>query len=349
MALRTRGRLLRRRRPASTPPRSARTSRLVSSSSPGYQVQPNKAIVGAQRLRARSGHPPGRRAQGAHAPTRSWTPADVGLAESATSCSASTPGGTRCDARWPSSAIQLADDELDEAFHRFLELADKKKEVFDEDLEALVGEEIREREDLPPRAVPRHAASRDHPDGQVERATAGGDTSGEASRAGPVDAVYQAIDEAVGVERSLTDYQSSRSITAGMDALGEVRVAVEATGRDLHRPRRVPRHHRRVREGLRTGPEQRRVRSRRKGVTMGPRPSPRRSSPRTPAWTRSSPGSSSRRSSTSCSPTTSPRRSPSAEFEKAGVRQRVRPGAASRSCPTTTRRTRTSSRPSRPR
>ena len=83
----------------------ARTSRLVSRLT-GYAVQPNKAIVGPQRVRARVRHPPGRRAQGALDLRDHGRRRPSALDDATRSCSASTPAATRCSRRWRSWATR---------------------------------------------------------------------------------------------------------------------------------------------------------------------------------------------------------------------------------------------------
>ena len=120
---------------------------------------------------------------------------------------------------------------MNEAFRRFKLTADKKKEVTTADLEALVGEEIREREDV---------YSLDHlyvsagsqiiSSSQVGVRRQGEQRAGKAFSGGSVESIFMAIDDAVGVSGKLMDYQV-RSITSGKDSLGEVRVVVEVDGK----------------------------------------------------------------------------------------------------------------------
>ena len=139
MALRTRARRL----PAA-PPRidaasaSTRPAACVSTIT-GIAVQRNKAIVGAERLRARSGHPPARHAAASrhlrdHAPRGRRRPAHRSW------CSASTAAAHALRARAAtSSGTRSTSAALNALFDAFKALADRKKEVFDSDLVALVG------------------------------------------------------------------------------------------------------------------------------------------------------------------------------------------------------------------
>jgi 2-isopropylmalate synthase len=127
--------------------------------------------------------------------------------------------------------IHLDGAELDEAFRRFKVTADKKKEVTTADLEALVGEEIREREDVYSLERFYVSAGTDITStGQVGIRKQGESQAGRAFTGGSVESIFLAIDDAVGVTGKLLDYQV-RSITSGKDSLGEVRVVVEVDGR----------------------------------------------------------------------------------------------------------------------
>jgi 2-isopropylmalate synthase len=129
---------------------------------------------------------------------------------------------------------ELSNDELNRAFARFKELADKKKEITERDLEAIVADEVRGSVEIyhldlvqvscgdhgMPTATVRIVA----PDGRIlEDASIG---------TGPVDAVYKAINRVIDVENSLTEF-SVQSVTAGIDAIGEVTIKVESEGRSF--------------------------------------------------------------------------------------------------------------------
>jgi 2-isopropylmalate synthase len=127
---------------------------------------------------------------------------------------------------------QLSRPELDKAYKLFTKLADQKKEIFEEDLMAILQDgfaQIPERYKL--RAVQATAGSSamatalvtlaDTKSDEAETQTAAGD--------GPVNAVFQAIDRLCGLQGNLIDY-SVRSITRGADAVGEVFVHVEFEG-----------------------------------------------------------------------------------------------------------------------
>jgi len=122
----------------------------------------------------------------------------------------------------------LSDTELDQAFRRFKELADKKKIVTDADLEAVVSDEIYQThevfalEDMQvvcgTLGMPTATVRLRGPDGHsVVRAAMG---------AGPVDATYKAIDEIVAVPNTLREFVV-HAVTEGIDAVGEVTVRLQ--------------------------------------------------------------------------------------------------------------------------
>ena len=127
--------------------------------------------------------------------------------------------------------IHLEGPELDEVFRRFKATADKKKEVTTADLEALVGEEVRQREDVYSLDHVYTTAGTDIiSSSQVGVSTQGRKRAGKAFTGGSIESIMLAIDDAVGVKGKLLDYQV-RSITSGKDSLGEVRVVVEVDGK----------------------------------------------------------------------------------------------------------------------
>ncbi len=205
----------------------ARTSRLVSTLT-GYVIQRNKAIVGRNAFAHESGiHQAGLLSE--KSTFEIIRAADVGLAESDLVLGKHS-GRHALRAKLAELGYQLADDELDEAFNRFKEVADKKKQVTVLDLEALVGEEIRERQDhFTLRSFVSQSGSAITPTSQVEVDVRGRLRRGRSFSNGTVESVFKAIDQAVGMKGSLADYQVA-AISAGKDALAEVRVAVEVNG-----------------------------------------------------------------------------------------------------------------------
>ncbi len=205
----------------------ARTSRLVSAVT-GYVVQPNKAIVGRNAFAHESGiHQDGILKEAST--FEIMRAADVGVTESDLVLGKHS-GRHALRARLAELGHELTDEELDEAFRRFKEIADKKKEVTVVDLEALVGEEIRERQDhFTLRSFVTQSGSVIIPTSQVEVDVRGKTRRGKSFSNGSVESVFKAIDNAVRMRGSLADYQV-RAISEGKDALAEVRVAVVIGG-----------------------------------------------------------------------------------------------------------------------
>ena len=215
-----------------------RTSRLVSSIT-GILVQPNKAIVGANAFAHSSGiHQDGVLKE--RSTYEIIDPVDVGAGGSAIVLTARS-GRHALKHRLEELGYSLPDDEFERVHTAFLELADKKKEVFDEDLEALVGEsertvnEVYHLEQI-------HFTSGEPgiPTATVERITRDGEHIIDSSHGtGPVDAVYKAINRIVKVPNELSEF-SVQAVTRGIDALGEVTIRVTSedgrvfTGRGAH-------------------------------------------------------------------------------------------------------------------
>ena len=136
----------------------------------------------------------------------------------------------------------LPDEEFERVHTAFLALADKKKEVFDEDLEALVGESERTLHEVY-HLEQIHFTSGEPgiPTATVEliRSEDGEHLIDSSHGTGPVDAVYKAINRIVDVPNALSEF-SVQAVTRGIDALGEVTIRVTSpdgrvfTGRGAH-------------------------------------------------------------------------------------------------------------------
>ncbi len=202
----------------------ARTSRMVSNLT-GYQVQPNKAIVGKNAFAHESGiHQDGVLKE--RTTFEIMHAKDIGLGDSDIVLGKHS-GRHALKSRLAELGIHLTGEELDEAFRRFKVVADKKKQVTALDLEALATEEIRERQDE--YSLTRFyvsAGSEIIPTSQVQVAHEGSQREGKAFSGGSVESVFRAIDDAVGITGKLLDYRV-RSISSGKDSLAEVRVVVE--------------------------------------------------------------------------------------------------------------------------
>jgi len=204
-----------------------RTSRLVSDLT-GLAVQSNKAIVGANAFR----HQSGVHQHGILKLLETYEimdARDVGLPRGGILVLNKNSGRHGVKARLEQLGFELSEEELNRVFAAFKELADKKGEIDDRDLEALVADERRTFEELyhldllqvscGNQLVPTATVRLIAPDGQMLVDTATG--------TGPVDAAYKAINRLVGVPNVLTEF-SIKSVTEGIDALGEVTVRIES-------------------------------------------------------------------------------------------------------------------------
>jgi 2-isopropylmalate synthase len=125
---------------------------------------------------------------------------------------------------------QLSRPELDKAYKLFTKLADQKKEIFEEDLLAILQDGIAQiPEAYKLRAVQATAGTSTLATALVTLGDALGERTETAAGDGPVNAVYEAIDKITGIKGKLLDY-TVRSITGGTDAVGEVFVHVEFEG-----------------------------------------------------------------------------------------------------------------------
>ena len=206
-----------------------KTSRLVSDLT-GMSVQPNKAIVGANAFRHESGiHQDGILKE--RTTYEIMDPRDIGLTGT-TLTLGKLSGRHAFKARLEELGYTLTDEEFSRAFTAFKELADKKKEIGDRDIEALIAEEMRtfsETYHLEHVQV----SCGDHlvPTASVKLIGPGGQPLADAALGtGPVDAIYKAINRLVGVPNNLIEF-SVKSVTAGIDAMGEVTIRIESGGK----------------------------------------------------------------------------------------------------------------------
>ncbi len=205
-----------------------KTSRLVSELT-GFTVQPNKAIVGANAFSHESGiHQDG--VIKMPITYEIMDPKTVGIPASSLVLG-KLSGRHAFQERLAELGYSLSEENFNRAFSTFKELADKKKEITDKDIESLVAEEQRTVSEIyhldriqvtcGDRGIPTAAVRLIAPDGQVLADAALG--------TGPVDAVYKAINRLVGVSNELTEF-SVKSVTEGIDAIGEVLIRIESEG-----------------------------------------------------------------------------------------------------------------------
>ncbi|MDP2776926.1 MAG: 2-isopropylmalate synthase [Anaerolineales bacterium] len=204
----------------------SRISKIVSNYT-GIVVQPNKAIVGSNAFAHEAGiHQDGMLK---HQTTYEiMRPEDVGVNQSKLVLGKHS-GRHALRSRLAEMGHSLDEVELDKAFARFKELADRKKTVTDLDLEALIADEFYRPRDVyllsgmqvscGTMGMPTATVRLRGPDGVIHTVAAIG--------TGPVDATYKAIDSIVNVPCTLLEF-NIHAITAGIDALGEVTVRIQS-------------------------------------------------------------------------------------------------------------------------
>ena len=205
-------------------------SKLVSQIT-GYTVQPNKAVVGANAFSHESGiHQDGVLK---HRETYEIMRAeDVGWATNRLTLG-KLSGRSAFKTRLTELGIELPSEEaLNVAFGHFKELADKKREIFDEDIFALIGDEVVAPENEHYRLVSSmfHSETGETPLARLTLSAGGTEKHAESSGSGPVDATFKAIESVAASGSELLLY-SVNAITTGTDAQGEVTVRLSKDGR----------------------------------------------------------------------------------------------------------------------
>jgi len=204
-----------------------KTSRLLSHIT-GVHVQPNKAIVGENAF----AHEAGIHQDGVLKEKSTYEimrPEDIGRPSNKLVLGKHS-GRHALAARLKDLGYELGGGDLDRAFKAFKDLADRKKEVYDEDLMAIVADEAAQSE---------HAYALDYlhvisgtgviPSATVKLRKDGQSFQDSGVGDGPVDAALAAIDAITGMKGRLMDY-ALRSATSGTDAVGEVSVKVDFDG-----------------------------------------------------------------------------------------------------------------------
>jgi 2-isopropylmalate synthase len=206
----------------------ARTSRLVSRLT-GYPIQPNKAIVGRNAF----AHEAGIHQDGVLKERTTYEIMDattVGL-DSNSIVLGKHSGRHALQQAMAELGFEVSGQNLNTAFKRFKELADKKKLVTAMDLEALVTDELREASagyqlewfDV-------EASSRRPPHATVGvRTPDGNEVTGSFTGDGPIDAIFRAINAATNTDARLREFRVD-AVTGGQDALGETSVVVDLHG-----------------------------------------------------------------------------------------------------------------------
>jgi 2-isopropylmalate synthase len=205
-------------------------SKLVSTIT-GYPVQPNKAVVGANAFAHESGiHQDGVLK---HRETYEIMRAsDVGWGANRLTLG-KLSGRNAFKSRLQELGITLPSDQaLNAAFQRFKELADKKREIFDEDIQALLTDETvtPAEEHYKLVSLTAHSETGEQPFARVVMSADGRESRAEARGDGPVDAIFRAIESIAGSGSELLLY-SVNNVTGGTDSQGEVTVRLSREGR----------------------------------------------------------------------------------------------------------------------
>jgi 2-isopropylmalate synthase len=199
-------------------------SRLLSSIT-GVQVQPNKAIVGDNAFAHEAGiHQDG--VLKAAITYEIMTPASIGRASNELVLGKHSGRHAFRD-RLEELGFAVEGDEFERAFKRFKDLADAKKVIFNEDLEAIVADSVQTVDDrFRLESLDLRCGSHSSPSATVRLEIDGRSVETEASGVGPVDAIFLAISELTDTKSELIQYQV-HAVTAGLDAQGEVSVTIE--------------------------------------------------------------------------------------------------------------------------
>ena len=210
-------------------PRLVPTSRLLSNIT-GMQVQRNKAIVGRNAFAHEAGiHQDGMLKE--RTTYEIMRPEDVGFTQTDLVLGKHSGRAALAD-RAKALGYHLTGEQLQEVFDEFKKLADKKKEVYDADIAALIEKQMTVAEDqwklvayevhATGGGEPKVSVTLDRAGEEVSKSTAGGD--------GPLDALFRTIEEITGTSVVVRDFRV-HSVTRGKDAQGESTIEVEHDGR----------------------------------------------------------------------------------------------------------------------
>jgi 2-isopropylmalate synthase len=205
-----------------------KTSRLVSELT-GFAVQPNKAIIGANAFRHESGiHQDGVIKKAIT--YEIMDPKSVGIPSSSLVLG-KLSGRHAFKERLAELGYIMDEESLKHAFQAFKELADKKREITDRDIESLIAEELRTVSEVYHLDhVEVSCGNHNIPTATVRLIAPDGKAVADAALGtGPVDAVYEAINRIVKVPNKLTEF-TVKSVTEGIDAIGEVLIRIESNG-----------------------------------------------------------------------------------------------------------------------
>ena len=206
-----------------------KTSRLLCRIT-GSFVQPNKAVVGDNAF----AHESGIHQHGVLANPLTYeimSPDDVGF-PSTRIVLGKHSGRHALKSKLKELGFELSEEDLDRIFERFKALADKKKEVYEEDIEALVYEEfMKHEEDEPIKVLHYQVQTGDKllPTATVVLTFRGEERTATSTGNGPVDAIIRAIQKALNMEPTLLDF-SIKALTPNTDAQAESRLVIELDG-----------------------------------------------------------------------------------------------------------------------
>ena len=208
----------------------SKTSRLVSKIT-GMVVQPNKAIVGANAFAHTSGiHQDGLLKD--KATYEIMRPESIGLEQNKL-VMGKLSGRHAFRQRLEELGYTLTEEDVNHAFERFKRLADQKKEIYEEDLEVIVSEELaRMTERVLLKSFQVESGTQKTPTATVELEIEGRAVTHTGTGDGPVDAVYRTIAAMTQTKSKLLMF-GVNAITGGTDAQGEVSVRVEENGRTV--------------------------------------------------------------------------------------------------------------------
>ena len=210
-------------------------SKMVSAFT-GMMVQRNKAIVGENAF----SHEAGIHQDGVLKNRETYeimTPESVGINTNKIVLGRHS-GRHGLKVRLEQLGYTISEEELQRIYNSFTELADKKKEVFDDDLRMLMGDEIKKRDEIYELTYLQiHSGSNSIPNAVVRIKNGERVFEEAATGDGPVDAVFNAIERALAIKSEVESYQV-RSVTSGRQAMGEVLVRIRSgeksfTGRGI--------------------------------------------------------------------------------------------------------------------
>ncbi|PZU48056.1 MAG: 2-isopropylmalate synthase [Sphingomonas sp.] len=208
-----------------------RASRLISAVT-GMHVQPNKAIVGANAFAHESGiHQDGMLKDSST--YEIMTPESVGQSHSSLVLGKHS-GRAAFKDKLESLGYQLSDNEFQDAFQRFKALADAKKQVFDEDIVALVDDEVMRGHDHIKVVEVEVYCGSNGPQRAILTLSIDGEEATAATKGnGPVDALFNAVKKLVPHEDATLQLYEVSAVTAGADAQAEVSVVLAENGRTV--------------------------------------------------------------------------------------------------------------------